>query len=478
MRFRILKISAISKSKLFHSVLVVSLFGLNSTFSQTIRNSTSIGIDTKASSEKKIISSESKIDWSKNLFVSDVKLDTEKAEITMPSGKKAATTVIDRKLPVLIKDPLLSVYVNSSQSLGDLVLDDLITLEQLTEIIENGRRTSPVFENKSLNLTTTHYVDLKEISSLMVKHRTPYTNPKPIEQISSRAYSGIIIDARGVVPVHGEFVRDRIYPCFFPQIWDEEMNLIYERNMGNPEAEKAQGLVHYDWSENEVLYQDRIGTDPMHIRVRKVYGFNRTDPVISREDALKILTVPENLQLLREGKVVILLDKDRLSYNVGLPSKTDEYYASYRAVKEFLKNDEDPDDEEEVLDGPGGMQFLYDDLKFVADSASLLPSELPKIRRLAEALKQISGINNYTILIEGHTADVNKPAGQMQLSVERAQAIVNELVKNGLPARIFSTKGYGGTQPVASNSTAEGRAANRRVVVTARPNGTTYIQKD
>lgn len=461
-----MKISAISKNKLFASALIFSFFGLNSVFSQTIKNS----------NKKETISSESRIDWTKNLFVSDVKLNTEKAEINMPSGKKAADALISRELPVLIKDPLLSTYVNSSQTLGDLVLDDNITLEQLTQIIEDGRSTPPVFANGTLTLKETHFIDLKEISSLMVKHRTPYKNPKPIEQISSRVYSGIIIDARGRLPVHGEFVRDKVYPCFFPEIWDENMNLIYERNMGNPDAEKAQGLVHYDWSDNEELYQDRIGTDPMHIRARKVYGFNRTDPVISREDALKILTVPENLRLLREGKVVILLDKDNLTYEVGVPLKTAEYYASYKAVKEFLKNnDEEPEDE--VIDSEAGMKFLYDDLKFVADSATLLESELPKIQRLAEALKQISGIKNYTILVEGHTADVNKPSGQMKLSVERAQSIIKELVKNGLPENIFTFKGYGGTQPVASNATAEGRAANRRVVITAKPNANTYIQK-
>lgn len=426
--------------------------------------------------KKETIYSESMIDWTKYKFVSNVNLNTEKAGINIPSGKKAANAEIDRELPILIKDPLLSLFVNSEHTLSDIILDDTITLEQLTQIIEDGKKTPAVFTNGSLNLKTTHYINLTEISALLVKHRTPYKNPKPVEQIASRAYSGIIIDARGALPVHGEFVRDYVYPCFFPQIWDEGMNLIYERNMGDPSIEKKQGLVHYDWSDNEALCEDRIGKDPMHIRALKVYGFNRTDPVISREDALKILTVPENLQLLRDGKIVILLDRENLEYAVGAPEKTAEYYASYRAIKEYLRNNEDEDDER-VIDGGNGMQFLYDDLKFVADSASLLPSELPKIKHLAEALKKIEGIENYTILVEGHTADVNKPQGQMKLSIQRAEAIVNELVRNGLPKSLFTFKGYGGTLPVATNETAAGRAANRRVVITAKPNSITYIQK-
>lgn len=464
-----MKISAISKNRLL-SVFFTSVSFAFSALLPAFAESSG------QNDKKETIFSESTIDWTSYKFISQVNLNTEKAGINIPSGKKAANAMIDRELPILIKDPLLSLFVNSEHTLSDIILDDTITLEQLTQIIEDGKKTPAVFTNGTLNLKTTHSINLNEISALLVKHRTPYKNPRPVEQIASRAYSGIIIDARGILPVHGEFVRDCVYPCFFPQIWDEGMNLIYERNMGNPAVEKVQGLVHYDWSDNEEIYEDRIGKDPMHIRARKVYGFNRTDPVISRDDALKILTVPENLNLLREGKIVILLDKQNLDYAVGAPEKTAEYYASYRAIKEYLRNNED-DEEEKVIDSGTGMQFLYDDLKFVADSSKLLDSELPKIKKLAEALKKIEGINNYTILVEGHTADVNKPHGQMKLSIQRAEAIVNELVRNGLPKSIFSFKGYGGTLPVATNDTAAGRAANRRVVITAKPNSITYIQK-
>ena len=99
------------------------------------------------------------------------------------------------------------------------------------------------------------------------------------------------------------------------------------------------------------------------------------------------------------------------------------------------------------------------------------------MQKLAESLKKLNSSNSYTILVEGHTADVNKPEGQMRLSIERTQTIIDELVKNGLDRSIFSYRGYGGTQPVASNDTPEGRAQNRRVIITARPKAT-YIQRN
>ncbi len=421
---------------------------------------------------RNIISSESRIDWTKSEFISDIFLDTQKAEIAIPSGKKTATSVVEKQIPALIKDQLLSINVSSDKQLGDLVLDGSITLEQITDLIDAGKKSPGIFTNGTLTMKTVHTLNLKEISAILIKHHFPYKNPKPIETVASRAYTGIIIDARGKLQVHGEFVEDKTEPGFFPKIWDKDMNLIYERNMAEPENVEKNGLVRYDWRDDETFYQDRIGRDPLRIQAREVYGEIRTDPVISREDALKILTVPENLELLKNGKVVILLDRENLQKTVTVPEKTAEYYAILREIKQYALT---KDDVPIIHDSENGIQLLYD-LKFVADQAVLLESEIPKVHNLAEILKKINENDAFTILVEGHTADVNKPAGQMRLSIERTQAIIEELVKAGLPRGIFSYKGYGGTQPIATNATPEGRALNRRVIITARPKAT-YIQR-
>lgn len=421
--------------------------------------------------EKGELKSESTIDWTKNKFTSSVMLDMDKAGIFMPSGKMTAVNKINTELPDLVKDPLLSLCVDSDTVLADLVLQDDLTLEEITQIVDRGSKTPGVFVNETSTLKIVHTINTLNISSKMVRHKYPYKNPKPVEITPSRTYTGIIIDARGKLPVHGEFVEDDVNPCFFPEIWDENMNLIFEKNMCDPEVTKKNGMVHFDWSDDYSKYEDKIGNDPLHISARKVYGRYRTDPVISRADALKILSVPENLELLKAGKIVVLLDKEKLISKVAVPEKGPQYYAAIRELKSyFFKNEEGPI----IKDGPHGIQILYD-LKFVADSPELLTSELKKIKDLAEGLKTINADNSYTILVEGHTADVNKPEGQMRLSIQRTQTIIRELVKYGLDPDIFSYRGYGGTQPIASNATDEGRALNRRVIITARPKQT-YIK--
>ncbi|MCR5724392.1 MAG: OmpA family protein [Treponema sp.] len=427
---------------------------------------------TAAESKQPVITSTSSIDWTTNTFTSAVSLNTEKALISLPSGKNAALGRIKTSLPTLIKDPLLSIYVNSDTSLSDMVLSENLTLEQITNIIDEGKRTPGVFANGSQDLQVIHTINLLEISSLMVRHHMPYKPPRPIQTPASRAYSGIIIDARGSHPVHGEFVSDDTYPCFFPNVWDEEMNLIYERNMSDAAFQRKSGLVLYDWSDDESRYADRVGIDPMRISARKVYGRLRTDPIISHADALKILSVPENIELLKAGKVVILLDKDKLIHGVSAPVKDESYYTAYRKIKQHVFENEEPP---EIFDSGTGIELRYD-LKFVADSPELLADQKPKIEELAELLSFINRDNAYTILVEGHTADINRPVGQMRLSIERTKTVIDELVKSGLPREIFSFRGYGGTEPIADNATAEGRAENRRVIITARPKQT-YIQQ-
>jgi len=69
------------------------------------------------------------------------------------------------------------------------------------------------------------------------------------------------------------------------------------------------------------------------------------------------------------------------------------------------------------------------------------------------------------LVIEGHTDNIGADKANRELSLRRARAVVDTLVKMGGGARQFDAAGYGATQPVADNDSAAGRAKNRRVTV-------------
>ena len=419
------------------------------------------------------MTSKSHIDWKKNQFVSDVSLDVVKARIPMPSGKSLSLNRIKMELPVLIKDPLLSIYVDDTKKLEDLVLEGTITLESLTRIIDNSRQTPPYFVDASSQLMTTHTINLHDISALLVRHKTPYTQEKPIDSIASRAYTGIVIDARGLLPVQGEpQVSSQVVPCMFPRIWNEDMTLVYERNMVLPDVAKKDGIVDYLNIRTPSKKTERAGRDPLWISAKKVYGVNRCDPVISYDDYLRIATVPANLELLKQGKVVILLDEETLSGTVKAPQKDIRYWLDYTEAKKRLDQNKVPD--VTITPSSSGTVYLMENLRFIADSSELLPQERPRVHEIAEQIKEQlkNKYIGYTIRIDGHTADINQPENQQTLSVQRAEAIVNALVAEGISRDIFTWYGYGGTKPVADNATEEGRAKNRRVEITVQPKST------
>ncbi|MGY4449623.1 outer membrane protein OmpA-like peptidoglycan-associated protein [Bradyrhizobium sp. i1.3.1] len=63
----------------------------------------------------------------------------------------------------------------------------------------------------------------------------------------------------------------------------------------------------------------------------------------------------------------------------------------------------------------------------------------------------------------GHTDADGEDSFNQALSEKRAQAVIDYLVKAGLPATRFTPVGYGATQPLAGNDTDEGKAQNRRI---------------
>ncbi|MDR1625854.1 MAG: OmpA family protein [Spirochaetia bacterium] len=116
----------------------------------------------------------------------------------------------------------------------------------------------------------------------------------------------------------------------------------------------------------------------------------------------------------------------------------------------------------EVQDLDEGVTLTVNNLRFEADSAQLLPAENPRLDALAKALLSVADRN---FLVVGHAADTGRPAGEKQLSVERARAITQALEARGVPPGRLLYEGRGSSQPVAPNTSGEGRARNRRVEI-------------
>lgn len=106
-----------------------------------------------------------------------------------------------------------------------------------------------------------------------------------------------------------------------------------------------------------------------------------------------------------------------------------------------------------TFDETSGVYFATDQYNIEGESRTAL-------NKLAGIFKEYPDTN---ILVEGHTDSTGSDAYNLTLSKNRAQAVTNFLVNQGISSGRINTKWYGESQPKYDNSTVEGRAKNRRV---------------
>ena len=107
-----------------------------------------------------------------------------------------------------------------------------------------------------------------------------------------------------------------------------------------------------------------------------------------------------------------------------------------------------------------GFMALY--INFDTGKAAIKPESLPIIDQIAALMK---GHADLKLGIEGHTDNVGTPASNKTLSEQRAKAILDAVVNQGIAANRMAAIGWGQDKPVADNRTEDGRAKNRRVEI-------------
>jgi outer membrane protein OmpA-like peptidoglycan-associated protein len=170
---------------------------------------------------------------------------------------------------------------------------------------------------------------------------------------------------------------------------------------------------------------------------------------------------------------VVLGCAGRSATTKGVPSGT-EMGAAADAALGGSYVDRQKRDMEKVLtyqdrlqrDGDTLRVSLSTDILFESGSARLQPGADTKLSQIAEVLQRYP---RTSVELTGHTDNRGSERFNQEISEQRAGTIRDALVTSGVDPSRVSTGGDGEHRPVATNSTATGRAANRRVDLTIRP---------
>jgi len=114
------------------------------------------------------------------------------------------------------------------------------------------------------------------------------------------------------------------------------------------------------------------------------------------------------------------------------------------------------------IEEPVTKTYTLDNVYFDTGLATLKPSSYKALNDLAEVM-----LLKTTLVIEiaGHTDNTGTSEINKKLSQDRADAVRNYLIKKGIAANHIIAKGYGDTEPIADNTTDEGKAKNRRTEI-------------
>ena len=104
-------------------------------------------------------------------------------------------------------------------------------------------------------------------------------------------------------------------------------------------------------------------------------------------------------------------------------------------------------------------------VNFATNSAEIDPASAVVLDVAADQLRERRGVS---VVVEGHTDSTGSDANNQALSQRRADSVRQYLVRKGVPAERLGARGFGESNPVASNDTADGRAMNRRVELEVR----------
>lgn len=105
-------------------------------------------------------------------------------------------------------------------------------------------------------------------------------------------------------------------------------------------------------------------------------------------------------------------------------------------------------------------KFITYDITFDVGKSTIKPEAMNEINRIVKLMNENPTLK---FSVEGHTDNTGNAASNQTLSEARSQAIVDKLVGMGISANRLSASGKGQNNPIADNSTDEGRAKNRRV---------------
>jgi hypothetical protein len=261
------------------------------------------------------------VEWESGTISAALSLNLKSSGIRLPAGRIRGEEILAEESPRFLRPCILALQADSSSTIEDYIRRGELEFSALDKLLMEAGKTPPSLSTDLGFITGQYRLNLKDLDALLRRPVRRLDIPRPLIPAPAADYTGIIIIADRELPVHGRNSSALARPCLFPKIWDADMREIYSRNMTDPVPPGGKAMIRYAGAENifrptpsglEGELAELAGTNPLRIFALGVFGVCPTDPIIAKEDALKIISSENNRRLLREGRVIFILNGDTL----------------------------------------------------------------------------------------------------------------------------------------------------------------------
>ncbi|OQY31896.1 MAG: hypothetical protein B6241_12720 [Spirochaetaceae bacterium 4572_59] len=251
------------------------------------------------------------VNWEKNVLQLDMTAAIE-GESNQPTGRYKTEQYILRQTAVITGEVLLPLKVDSWNTIGDLVSEEPVLLRKLETLSRTMKKIFTTATPDRKYLTVRYELPLfPYIADLLIKHKKPFTYPLNPEYTANEDFTGIVIYAGEELPWHGTNEK-KVYlePCLFPKIFDSSLNEIHSIELTEPKIISKWGNAGFSRSLDMNEISSRVGVYPFRTMARAIFGKNRTDLILSDRDVKMITTSAHNRELLRQGRIIIILPEE------------------------------------------------------------------------------------------------------------------------------------------------------------------------
>lgn len=230
------------------------------------------------------------IDWTQGLVLS-----RQQGRSTDVHGAGGAAMQADAAARQELMGILTGVRLDASRRLGEalqtagVATQEIQALVSAAEVFETHYRADGTVE-RAMQLPLRG-----RLVSLLLP--TPVASGKSGDTASTAVYTGVVIDARGLL----------VQPVMFPRIVDESGRTVYAPETVDPAIAAQRGYIAYAKAFDRPLAQERVGDNPLVIRARRLAGDGHVDLELHHVDAERILDYTATQELLRRCQVLIVM---------------------------------------------------------------------------------------------------------------------------------------------------------------------------